>query len=463
MQKPKITVLGAGSLFFGREAILGMIKTAGLSKGTLALVDTDPERLDLMLKLAKMAAEHAGVPLKIEGSTDRRKVLSGSDFVILSFSNRGAYYRGLDCKISKKHGIRLSSGDTIGPAGIFKAMRELPEALRAAEDAAELCPKAWLINYINPVAVIGLALKRHARNRNFSLCDGLGTADKMKNLMCLCGIADVPGQITGAMIGKFRVMIEGVNHFNWLLKAEYEGRDILPALRKTVEKLAEKEMETAAPEKDPPQGGSKGEFLFTYALCLWDIFGAYPCQISHTREYVPYFQREFRHNGRIIPPLNIFNAAGRMKIHEKMWKEVRGYVSGKKNISDFFLHAKIDYAIEVISAILNDKKTEYLVNTGNDGVVPDLPKNAFLELSCDVAADGPRPRPCLPFPAGVRAMQAKVIDAHELTVEAIVRRDRNLLMRAMLTDPLVHSIETAKGLIEDLFAAERDAVPSDWR
>src|SRR5690625_728674 len=83
---PKVVVIGAGSLFFGRQAIWQMVHSEHLNKGTLALVDTDEERLNKLVKLANMIVKENKVDLKIEGSTDRQEVLMDADFVVLSFA-----------------------------------------------------------------------------------------------------------------------------------------------------------------------------------------------------------------------------------------------------------------------------------------------------------------------------------------------------------------------------------------
>ena len=140
---PKVTIIGAGSLFFGRQAIWQMVHSDHLNSGTLALVDIDADRLAKLEKLARMVVEETGVSLKIEASTDRRAVLPGSDFVVLSFARDTVRYRGLDTVISEKYGIRMCSGDTIGPGGVFRAMRELPHIMSCARDVRELCPDAW--------------------------------------------------------------------------------------------------------------------------------------------------------------------------------------------------------------------------------------------------------------------------------------------------------------------------------
>ena len=84
---PKVTVIGIGSIFFGRQAIWQMIKSPYLNNGTLGIVDINKETCKKFSCLAKEVAAYEGVKLKIEASTDRREVLKDSDFVILSFAN----------------------------------------------------------------------------------------------------------------------------------------------------------------------------------------------------------------------------------------------------------------------------------------------------------------------------------------------------------------------------------------
>lgn len=90
---PKVVVIGAGSLFFGRQAIWQMVQSEHLNKGTLALVESDEHRLNQLVKLAEMVVDDNQVALKIEGATDRKDVLKDADFVVLSFAVDTVKYR----------------------------------------------------------------------------------------------------------------------------------------------------------------------------------------------------------------------------------------------------------------------------------------------------------------------------------------------------------------------------------
>src|SRR5210317_2069463 len=87
MNGPKVVLIGAGSLFFGRQAIWQMAHSEHLQNGTLALVDTNAAHLARMKTLAQKVVAHTGVALKIEASTEARDLFPGADFVVFSFAD----------------------------------------------------------------------------------------------------------------------------------------------------------------------------------------------------------------------------------------------------------------------------------------------------------------------------------------------------------------------------------------
>lgn len=448
----KIVIVGAGSLFFGRQAIWALNNLPGFRGSTLSLVDTDPGHLEKMAALARKAAETSGSGVKVEAHTDYREALPGAGFVVLSFSKRNAHYRRIDCQISAKYGIRMCSGDTIGPGGVFRTLREFPPILEVARAVEELCPEAWLINYVNPSAIMGIGLMRHCKAKSFALCDSHHMPRKKLGYLKLLG--QEPGELPESL----DMRIAGVNHFTWMLKAELEGRDLLPELIQAFQSQV-------SAERD--QGYSKGRFNAFITAQLSELFGAIPTCTGHTKEYVPFYQ------GRAaisepIPPLAVFDCDERDERTARMWEEVEGYISGAKPMEDFHANGRSDHAADIMHTMLVEDGRTYYINrpnsdcvAGGERPVGNLPEDAFLELECQLDRHGPRPLPVGDFPIGLRSMQMQILDVHELTVEAAVRRDRNLLLRALALDPLVQSIATARQVIDELFAAQREAL-GDW-
>lgn len=455
IQHPKVTVLGAGSLFFGRQAIWQMVQSPYLNKGTLALVDTDEKRLAKMVKLAQMVVEANQVKLVIEGSTERKDVLKGSDFVILSFAKDTVKYRGIDCAVSEKYGVRMCSGDTIGPGGIFRAMREFPVILDCARDIRQLCPDAWVINYINPTAVHGIGLRRFAPYlKSFALCDGLHMPHVKRIYALRAGIIASDNDFTAEVAASFDFRIAGVNHFTWLIKAEYEGRDVTP-------EIAEALRVDAARETEGGDTGAKARFNNAIGYELYKAFGHIPTCTAHTKEYVRYWQGIGK-TADAIPPLSIWETEERYKRHEEMWEQVDGFITGKAPAGDYMKVFGPDHATDIIENMVGNLGKPFFINTFNNGAVTNLRDDAFLELQCDISADGIKPHPVGEMPGGIRGMQELVLDTHELTAEAIAECSFEKLRRAMLTDPLISSIGDADHIIKDLMELERDVLPKCW-
>ena len=448
LNKTKIVIVGAGSLFFGRQAIWAAANLPGFKGCTLSLVDIDAERLDKLVALAKLVAEPTGAT--IEASTNYRDLLPGADFVVLSFSHKNTHYRRIECEVGAKYGVRSCSGDTIGPAGIFHALREFPKILEVARAVEEICPDAWVINYVNPSATMGIGLMRHTKAKCMALCDTHHLPRKKQSYLDLIGKPDTPH-------GEFDMRIAGVNHCTWMLKAEVGGRDVIPEIREGFRRAA-------IGEKD--EGYSKGRFNNFITAQLSDLYGAVPTCTGHTKEYVPFYQGRSAIQEQ-IPPLSVFDCDGRDERTNQMWEEIDEYIAGKKTVEEFNQSLKSDHAADVMHTMVVEDGRSYFINRSNtdcvDGGRPvdNMPDDAFLELECQLDRNGPRPLKVGTFPLGLRSLQYQILDIHELTIQAIMNHDRDLLVRALSFDPLVNSIATAKQMIDELFEREKEAL-SDW-
>lgn len=456
MKGPKVTVIGAGSYFFGKPVIHKMATSPIMAGGTLALVDTNPKALNTMMKLARRVFDETRCGVKLVGATDRRKVMSDSDFIVLTFSERNAYFRGVDTKIAARHGIRMCSSDTIGPGGIFRALREVPHAMAIARDAEKLAPKAWVINFVNPTAVMGIALMRYAPGiRSFALCDG--NHEPYNTLMWCKNVGIVPQDtksILPDMLNKIDLAIGGVNHCTWIVRFRYGKKDMIPILHRWA-------VAQAQAEKKNPGKKAKPRYNAHYALQLFDLYGAYPTAPSHTKEYVPFFQGYGM--GQNCPePIKLFEANVRAREMAAAWKITENYAEGKLTVREFLDKIGDDHATDIIESMWGGLNKQFYINSANRGAVTNMPADAFFELRCDLDMCGPRPQPFGEMPRGLLALTQEVLDTHELTALAAVTGDPAILRRAMLTDPICNNIADADACLNDFFKAERDVLPDYW-
>ena len=219
--------------------------------------------------------------------------------------------------------------------------------------------------------------------------------------------------------------IAGVNHFTWLLRAEWLGTDVSDAIAASLRA-------GAAHENLTVEGEAKGWLNQTIGVELYDIFDQVPVCVSHTKEYVPYYQQAGR-SGNGTLPLAVWDTETRYDRHEAMWHQIDSFLEGTIPIEDY-------------TTLLGPDR----------GAVTNRADDAFLELLCDIDMDGPVPR-------GLLGQQRLILDTHELTAEAVARDDRNLVWRAMLTDPIVNSIAGADAILAELLEPERDAISVGWQ
>jgi len=151
MPVPKVTFVGAGSAVFARQLITDILAVDGLDAGIFALVDIDATRLELAKKIAERLVELSGKRWKVEASTARLDVIAGTDYVINSIEVAGLQNVRRDYEIPLRYGVDQCIGDTIGPGGIFKALRTGPAWLEIVADIERVAPHAVVMNYTNPM------------------------------------------------------------------------------------------------------------------------------------------------------------------------------------------------------------------------------------------------------------------------------------------------------------------------
>jgi alpha-galactosidase len=174
MRRPiKVTMLGAGS-GFTPTITRDIMQIPGSLGGTIALVDIDENRLDTMRqvisKMASMIKEDTGIEWKVEASSNRLDVLAGSDYIVVCVEVSGVACVRFDNDIPAKYGIDQCIGDTIGPGGLFKALRTVPVFLDILKDAERLCPNVIVLNYTNPMNMMCLAAGRASKIPVVGLC-----------------------------------------------------------------------------------------------------------------------------------------------------------------------------------------------------------------------------------------------------------------------------------------------------
>ena len=406
----KVTFLGAGSTVFARQLITDILHIEGLDEGTFALVDIDQCRLEMAHQIAERLVEQSGKHWHVESSIERRDVLARSDFLVNTIEVAGLTNVRHDFDIPMKYGVNQCIGDTIGPGGIFKALRTGPAWLDILHDAEELCPDAWVLNYTNPMSILMLAALTSTKMHVVGLCHSVQGTSKQ-----LAGYLQVPYE-------ELEWQCAGINHNAWFTTLRHKGEDMYPRLRARAQ-LVE------VYEQDPV----RFEVMFH--------FGAFVTESSgHFSEYVPYFRKR----SELIERYCREGYLGGTGFYANNWptwradneRQINEMLSGKREIPFQRSH---EYGSFIIEGITLNRPTVIYANVRNTGLIDNL-SNGCVEVACLVDGHGVRPIHFGSLPEQLAALNRAHMAVHHLMSQALLERDKEAARYALLLDPLTAAV-----------------------
>ena len=423
-----MTYIGAGSAVFARQVITDILEVDSLESGEFALVDIDPERLELAFQLAQKLVERSGKDWKVTASTDRLDVLDGSDFVVNSIEVAGLANVRHDYDIPLRYGVDQCIGDTIGPGGIFKALRTGPDWLAICEDVQRVCPRAIVLNYTNPMSILTLAALRATDLQVVGLCHSVqGTSAQLAAHL-------------GVAYPELVWECAGINHNAWFTKLEHDGEDQYPRLRELAR---------------GPDVWEQDPVRFETMLHL----GYFVTESSgHFSEYVPYF----RSRPDLIERYTRPKYRGESGYYANNWPEwrrrndewERSLLSGERELPS---GRSVEYASSIVEAVELRRPAVIYGNVRNAGLIDNLP-DGCVEVACVVDGRGVQPVHFGPLPEQCAALNRAHMAVHELMVRAILERDREAARHALMLDPLtaaVCSLEEISAMFDEMWEAQR--------
>ncbi len=428
---PKVTLVGAGSAVFARQVMTDILAIEGLDDGVFALVDIDPVRLELAHRIAERLVQLSGKHWSVEASTERRDLFAGSDYVVNSIEVAGLQNVRADYDIPMRYGIDQCIGDTIGPGGIFKALRTGPAWLEILADLERAAPGAVVLNYTNPMSILTLAAARATGLRVVGLCHSVqGTSRQLAHYL------QIPYE-------ELTWKCAGVNHNAWFTTLEHGGEDLYPLLR-------ERANVPEVYEQDP--------IRFEMMLQM----GAFVTESSgHFSEYVPYFRKR----PDLIKKYARRGYLGESGFYADNWPRWRRenderIVSMLRGETEIPLQRSHEYAADIVEAIECGRSASIHGNVVNDGAIENLP-NGCVEVECRVDRGGLHPVRFGSLPEQLAALNRAHMAVHELVVEALLERDRRKAQYALALDPLtsaVCSLEEIERLFNEMWEAERGSL-----
>ena len=430
---PKVTFVGAGSAVFARQLMTDILAVEGLDDGVFALVDIDAARLDLAKRIAERLVELSGKRWTVEASVDRLDVLKGTDYVINSIEVAGLRNVRFDYDIPLRYGIDQCIGDTIGPGGIFKALRTGPAWLEIVSDVQRVAPGAVVLNYTNPMSILTLAALRSTELSVVGLCHSVQGTSRQ-----LAGYLGIP-------YAEMDWDCAGINHNAWFTKLEREGVDLYPLLR-------ERARDPDIYEKDPVR------------FEVMQHLGAFVTESSgHFSEYVPYFRKRPDLINKYTRP-GYLGESGFYANNWPRWRrendeQIEAMLRGDRQIP---AGRSLEYGADIIEALECDRNATIYGNVLNQGSIDNLP-NGCVEVECRVDRDGIHAQRFGRLPEQLAGLNRSHMAVHELVVEALVERSKEKARYALMLDPLtaaICSLDEIARLFDEMWEAERESMPA---
>ncbi len=458
MSSRKIVIIGAGSASFGPTTLATIVRNETLRGSELALVDLSEAALRNASHVAQRMSDAWNAELSISANTDRTEVLEGATQVIVSIevAPREELWR-LDWEIPMRHGLRQPYAENGGPGGLMHACRQIPHHLAIAHDMERLCPNAWMILFSNPLPRIARAVTKYSRIRVVGKCHqiNVGYALAATLLRREYGI-DVPERVTLhsdpgnvsvihtlAEAGRrhFALTSAGLNHFIWLLdlRDRNTDEDLYPTLR-------------AAAENAPPT-------LEPLSLDLFRIFGLLPIAgDTHLAEYLPWL-----HDPVAAPceryELPLYDWSGNEGVRDVLHIMMNSMAEGALPVEGM-RDAPSEGATELVAALGGGAPyLDETVNVPNRGAIANLPDDTIVEVPAVVGPYGIRPLRVGPLPTSVAELCRREAALVEMVVDAAATGDRDLMLHALLLDPMINDIGRARAILDDYLETFEEYLP----
>ncbi|GGL85560.1 6-phospho-beta-glucosidase [Nakamurella endophytica] len=421
----KIAVVGGGSTYTP-ELVDGVARLRHLLPvDELVLVDPAADRRELLAGVAGRILRRQGHGARVWATDDVTAAADGADAVLLQLRVGGQAARARDESWPLEYGCL--GQETTGAGGLAKALRTVPVVLDIAERVRRVAPRAWIVDFTNPVGIVTRALLEHG-HRAIGLCN------------VAIGLQRFFAGLLGVAPDRVELDHVGLNHLTWErgVRVRADGAtdtDVLPTLLDR-------------------HGPAVAEHL-RLPLDLVRAVGAVPSY------YLRYF---YRHDAVVAELTGAPSRADEVAALEA--ELLRLYADPALDRKPELLERRggayySEAAVGLLAALLGGAPGRHVVDVRNDGALPFLPDDMVVEVPADVGPDGARPVPVAPLDPAAAGLVAHVAGYERLALDAALRGGRDRVVLALLAHPLVGQWDLAGDLADRLLAENRDLLP--WR
>lgn len=454
MKRKKIVIVGGGSNAWAPNIVKDILLTESIKDSEFVLYDINKKASDLTRDfLTELNNRHLHAPATFVSTNDRLKAFRKADYFIITISTGGLKAMAYDLSIPEEYGIYHTVGDTSGPGGWARLLRNFEVFRKMAYDINRLAPGAMILNYSNPMTTLTAVLCRLCEGPVVGLCHGL--------FGCLRFFKDVYKLKDE---NELSVKYAGVNHFFWITEAKTGAVDIIADLRRRIRKQSI----TKIWHDNHPM---RVKWYCELATELFRTTGFIPyLGDRHTCEFLPGYitsrrnmktyhlirtsirERRDKFNQRERLLRDMVARMGRERSGDRQWVE--------KNM-DGYLKRSRETAADIIGAHSTGREFIDVGNLPNIGQVSNLPYGAVLETAMRVDRNGFTPLTFGALPEPIHGLVAPWPTVFGMTVEACFRKDKEMALQALRLDPVCSHLNTARvrAMGKRLMRAHKDYLP----
>jgi len=429
----KIAMIGAGSVVFCKTLLSDIMATPALAGSEFALMDLNEEKLRRMETFAKQMLKDNNVPGKVTATLDRQQAVKDADFVVIMIDIGGVDVFGLDYNIPLKYGVNQCTAQSVCPGGVFRGLRTIPVLVDIARDMEKLAkPGVIMLQYANPMASNCMALGRASNISFVGLCHGVQTT-----LALIASYCGVPKEEISYTCG-------GINHMDWFLKIEHNGRDLYPKLREVFERPEFYKNEKV-----------RGEVFRHFGFFMTESTG-------HLSEYVPWFRKNQK-------ALDLYcderGFGGESGAYYKWCRAVAEKYAQQDPLefeSTKIEERSVEYCSYIMEAVATGEPFSFMGNVRNDGYITNLPPGCCVEVPTFADDAGLHPVSIGNLPPQLAAACMTNVNVQTLVVEAALTGETEHIVHALAIDPLSSAVCTLKEIRDmssELLEAQRKWLP----
>lgn len=448
----KIAYIGGGSRGWAWGLMSDLVSQDDIS-GDVYLYDIDYEAAEHNETIGNMYKDCEGAKSvwNYHATKTAEEAYIDADFVIISILPGTFDEMESDVHTPEKYGIYQSVGDTSGPGGIVRAMRTIPMYEEIAENIKKYCPKAWVINYTNPMTLCVKTLYRvFPEIKAFGCCHEVFGTQKVL-VEALKKIKNIDGVDRSEM----KVTVTGVNHFTWLTDAHYRNIDMFPVYTEFAQ------CNTGGYTDNLDKNWMNNAFMCAQKV-KFDLFRRYGYIAAAGDRHLAEFceGKWYLADPETVKSwgFGLTTVAWRKDDLKKRLQRSEDIRSGKEKLE---IKGTGEEGVNQIRAILGLCDLVTNVNMPNVGQIPNLPLGAVVETNAVFRADSVVPVTAGPLPKSIYPLVARISGEQEQVSEAIANRDLTAIFSAFANDPLVTcTYEDAKKLFREMVLNTKEYLKS---